>query len=106
MVGYFLLREACAGPDFQRDDCLPERELDATGGEAFVGGSGGTGGAGGKLSFWHTRILVCSAVFRNCGAVDVGFCCPTENPRLCRGGCQSVTFTGGCSSPLKRAPLR
>src|SRR4051794_41858232 len=30
---------------------------------------------------------------------------PRENPRLCRGGCQSLTFPGGCSSPFGRASL-
>src|SRR3954469_6301211 len=31
--------------------------------------------------------------------------CPRENPRLCRGGCQSLTFPGVCSSPFGRASL-
>src|SRR3954452_23166850 len=33
------------------------------------------------------------------------FYCPRENPRLCRGGCQSLTFPGVCSSPFGRASL-
>jgi len=31
--------------------------------------------------------------------------CPRENPRLCRGGCQSLTFPGVCSSPFERVSL-
>ena len=31
--------------------------------------------------------------------------CSRENPRLCRSGCQSLIFSGVCSSPFERASL-